>query len=222
MTLCCSWRFPEPPPRTTGSRSRDVTTGVKHSESRVFAVGGVIWARRCATPLLVLVSWFASTAASAEGLSTSAVATVVASTTGAKRSAFPRTESAYLPFFLEAARVYRIPLALLFAVGRVESNFNPAATSHVGAIGIMQLMPATAREMGVRRIRDPRENILGGARYLRVLANQWKGDLVRTIASYNAGPAAVERYRGVPPFRETQRYVRRVLEHCRRYSRGGQ
>jgi soluble lytic murein transglycosylase-like protein len=75
----------------------------------------------------------------------------------------------------------------------------------------MQLMPGTAARMGVTDIFDPRQNILGGARYLRILANTFNGDLVLTIAAYNAGEGAVLRYRGIPPYEETQRYVRRVL-----------
>jgi len=77
----------------------------------------------------------------------------------------------------------------------------------------MQLMPRTAASMGVRDAYDPRQNIFGGTRYLRILANLFNGDLVLTIAAYNAGEGAVSRYRGVPPYRETRRYVGRVLRH---------
>jgi soluble lytic murein transglycosylase-like protein len=114
-------------------------------------------------------------------------------------------------FFVEAARIYQLPLAYLRAVAHVESRFDPRVVSVDGAMGIMQLMPFTARRMGVMHPFDARENILGGARFLRILANQWKGDLVLTTASYNAGAGAVARYRGVPPFRETRRYVGRVV-----------
>jgi soluble lytic murein transglycosylase-like protein len=82
----------------------------------------------------------------------------------------------------------------------------------------MQLMPRTAQRMGVRDPFDPRDNILGGARFLRILANQWQGDHVLTVASYNAGPGAVERHGGVPPFAETRNYVHRVLALYREYS----
>lgn len=100
---------------------------------------------------------------------------------------------------------------------QVESNFNPHVVSHAGAIGLMQLMPRTASSMGVRDPFDPRQNILGGARYLRILANRFRGNLVLTVAAYNAGEGAVLRYRGVPPYAETRRYVRRVLEHYYRF-----
>jgi soluble lytic murein transglycosylase-like protein len=80
-------------------------------------------------------------------------------------------------------------------------------------MGLMQLMPATAASMGVRNPFDPRENIFGGARFLRILANQFNGDLILTIAAYNAGQNAVLKYQGVPPYTETRRYVQNVLRH---------
>jgi len=92
--------------------------------------------------------------------------------------------------------------------------------SRAGAMGLMQLMPLTARSMGVFDPFDPRQNILAGARYLRILANRFKGDLVLTVAAYNAGEGAVDKYEGIPPYKETQRYVRRVLKHYYAY-RGG-
>jgi soluble lytic murein transglycosylase-like protein len=111
-----------------------------------------------------------------------------------------------------AATKYHLSEDLLHAVMFVESGFRPTAVSEKGAIGLMQLMPGTAKDMYVRNIWSPEENILGGARYLRTLANQYQGDLVKTIAAYNAGPEAVKRAGGVPRFPETQDYVRRVLE----------
>lgn len=123
----------------------------------------------------------------------------------------------YAPIFAEAAALYRLPVAFLHAVAHVESSFDPTALSGDGAMGLMQLMPFTAREMGITDARDPRQNIFGGARFLRLLANQWRGNLVLTIAAYNAGSGAVRKYRGIPPFAETQRYVRRVLEYYWRY-----
>ena len=113
----------------------------------------------------------------------------------------------------EAAALYQLPVAFIRAVVRVESNFYADAVSNKGAVGLMQLMPQTAASMGVTDPYDPRQNVLGGARYLRVLANQFEGDLVLTIAAYNAGGGAVRRYEGVPPYRETRRYVRNVLQH---------
>lgn len=139
-------------------------------------------------------------------------------TPGELRDRSPERYTRYEAHLIEAARLYALPVELLRAVMRVESDCDPNAESVDGAIGLMQLMPFTALKMGVRDPRDPRQNIMGGARYLRILANQWKGDLVLTVASYNAGPAAVERYRGVPPFGETRRYVNRVIAHYRAFS----
>lgn len=116
-----------------------------------------------------------------------------------------------------AAERYALPVALVKAVMSVESAFHPGAVSPVGAVGLMQLMPRTARSMGVRNPFDPKENIMGGARFLRFLADRYGGNLLFTIAAYNAGQGAVDRYKGVPPYAETQRYVRRVLKAYHRY-----
>jgi soluble lytic murein transglycosylase-like protein len=135
------------------------------------------------------------------------------------RDSSPERVTRYDAWLEEAAQLYELPVAFLRAVMRVESDFDPEVVSGDGAMGLMQLMPFTAQKMGVDDPFDPRQNILGGARFLRILANQWKGDLVLTVASYNAGPGAVERHRGVPPFKETRRYVNRVLQHYYAYRR---
>lgn len=119
--------------------------------------------------------------------------------------------SRYDAHIREAAALYQLPESFIRAVIRVESDYHAGAISRVGAQGLMQLMPGTAARMGVRDAFDPRQNILGGARYLRILANNFHGDLILTIAAYNAGAGAVIRHRGIPPYDETQRYVRRVL-----------
>jgi len=106
---------------------------------------------------------------------------------------------------------------LIRAVILEESNYDPRAVSGAGAQGLMQLIPETAMRMQIRDAFDPRENIFGGTRYLRVLANMFNGDLALTIAGYNAGEAAVVRFAGIPPFEETQNYVVRVESNYRRY-----
>jgi soluble lytic murein transglycosylase-like protein len=111
-----------------------------------------------------------------------------------------------------ASAKYKIPLPLVRAVVHAESNFDRFAVSSKGASGLMQLMPGTAREMYVRDIFDVKDNIDGGVRYLRVLANEFGGQMEKIIAAYNAGPEAVHRYDdSVPPYEETQAYVRKVL-----------
>lgn len=108
----------------------------------------------------------------------------------------------------------RLHPELLYSVIAAESNFNPKALSDKGAIGLMQLMPGTAAELDVNP-HDPAQNVQGGAQYLRFLLNKYanaKDPLVRAIAAYNAGPAAVDRYNGVPPYAETQNFVTRVLK----------
>jgi soluble lytic murein transglycosylase-like protein len=117
----------------------------------------------------------------------------------------------------EAATLYQIPEQLVRAVIRCESDYDPRAVSVSGARGLMQLMPDTASLMQVRDMDDPRENIFGGVRLLRVLANEFNGDLVLTIAAYNAGDGAVIRFGGIPPFVETQGYVVSVTKYYRRY-----
>jgi soluble lytic murein transglycosylase-like protein len=117
----------------------------------------------------------------------------------------------------EAAGLYQIPEELVRAVIKVESDYDPRAISRAGAQGLMQLMPETAQRMQVRDVMDPRENVLGGVRYLRVLANMFNGDLELTLAGYNAGENAVVRHGGIPPFDETEDYVARVLAYYRRY-----
>lgn len=119
----------------------------------------------------------------------------------------------YDTYIEEAALLYQLPPSFIRAVLRVESNFYPDVVSCDGAMGLMQLMPATAASMGVRNPFDPRENIFGGARFLRVLANYFNGDLILTIAAYNAGQNAVLKYQGIPPYPETRRYVQNVLRH---------
>jgi soluble lytic murein transglycosylase-like protein len=110
-----------------------------------------------------------------------------------------------------------LPEGLLHAVIKAESNYDADAVSHKGAVGLMQLMPDTARRFGVRDARDPAANVLGGARYLKSLLAMFDADLALALAAYNAGPAAVLRSgRAVPPYGETQRYVPRVLEFYRR------
>ena len=118
-----------------------------------------------------------------------------------------------LDAIFEAAGLrYNLSPNLLKAVARVESNFQPDATSRSGAMGIMQLMPGTARGLGVTDAYDPEQNIMGGAKFLRQMLDQF-GDIQLALAAYNAGPNNVTKYGGIPPFNETQNYVKKVMEY---------
>ena len=118
----------------------------------------------------------------------------------------------YDDLIIEAARTYDLDPRLIRSVVQVESAFNPMAVSPAGAKGLMQLRPILARELRVHDPFDPRQNIMGGARYLRRLLDMHEGDLRLALASYNAGPRNVTRYGGVPPFQETQKYIKRIID----------
>lgn len=132
-----------------------------------------------------------------------------------EQSLIQRIRLDYIEGYIEeAATKERLEPALLRAVIRVESNFNHKATSRVGAKGLMQIMPLTAKELGNKKAldhRNPRANILAGSHYLRTMINEFRGDLPRAIAAYNAGPNAVKKYNGVPPYEETREYVKKVM-----------
>jgi soluble lytic murein transglycosylase-like protein len=125
-------------------------------------------------------------------------------------------ERYYDRLIAQLASRHGVQPALVKAVIAAESNFQPDAISRVGAQGLMQLMPATAEELGVERPFGVIDNMDGGVRYLRAMLDRY-GDVTRSLAAYNAGPTAVDRYRGVPPYPETQAYVERVLEYYRGY-----
>ena len=118
-----------------------------------------------------------------------------------------------------ACQRYGVEFALVKAVIKAESAFDPSALSPAGARGLMQLMPATAAQHGVGDVHNPQSNIEGGVRHLRLLLNRFRGDLSLTLAAYNAGPETVDRYNGIPPYAETQTYVQRVLQYRESYRR---
>lgn len=135
-----------------------------------------------------------------------------------RRSIF---SSRYDHLIRAAARRYNLDPMLIKAVIKTESDFDRFSVSSKGAKGLMQLMPGTAREMRVRSVFDPKQNIFGGSRYLRQMHNRFGGDSRLALAAYNAGPTAVKNHRGVPPYPETKRYIKKVQAHYRSLSGRG-
>ncbi len=130
---------------------------------------------------------------------------------------YARNRQRMAPLVTRAAQRASLPAPLIDAVVTAESAYDSDAVSPAGAVGLMQLMPATARHYQVDDARNPVENLLAGARHLKHLLARFDGDLTLALAAYNAGETAVRRFGKIPPYSETQRYVERVLEHYRRY-----
>lgn len=134
---------------------------------------------------------------------------------GLTRSMLDQRAADQMGWVMHYAQHHRVDQELIRAIITVESCFDRFAVSRVGAEGLMQLMPGTAREVGVDNAFDPRQNIRGGVTYFARMLDRFEGDLTLALAAYNAGPGAVERHGGVPPFRETQGYIERVFNEYR-------
>ena len=129
----------------------------------------------------------------------------------------PDRYSRYDAYIAEASQLYAIPEALIRAITRVESDYDPNVVSCAGARGLMQVMPYEVKSERIQHVFDPRENILAGTRMLRTKANRWNGDLELTIAAYHAGSGAVAKYHGIPPYATTQQYVKWVVKRYQQY-----
>jgi soluble lytic murein transglycosylase-like protein len=148
-----------------------------------------------------------------QGASAGSPVATAASATGAAGG----ESTPYDSLIEDAARRNGVDPALLKGLIRQESNFDPTAGSSAGAVGLTQLMPATAASLGVSDPTDPAQSIEGGAKYLKAQLDRFGGDPAKALAAYNAGPGAVTRYGGVPPYAETQQYVQKVLGYARQY-----
>jgi cell wall-associated NlpC family hydrolase len=162
-----------------------------------------------ATPSTTTATGTYATDPTATTATTAATATTAIATSGTAEA------SPYDSMIVQAAQANGVDPALLKALVRAESNFNPNAVSGAGAIGLTQLMPGTAAGLGVQNAYDPMQNLMGGARYLHNALQQFNGDESLALASYNAGSGAVRKYGGIPPYAETQAYVPRVLGYAR-------
>jgi soluble lytic murein transglycosylase-like protein len=165
---------------------------------------------------------FAAQLQSATATPGTAAATASASALGATAglSQLP-AGTPYAAEITDAASKHGVDPALLAGLVEQESNFDPNAGSPAGAQGLTQLMPATAASLGVTNVHDPVQALDGGAKYLRQQLDRFGGDVARALAAYNAGPGAVERFGGVPPYAETQEYVRRVQANAAEYRAAG-
>jgi soluble lytic murein transglycosylase-like protein len=122
-------------------------------------------------------------------------------------------EDLYDHVISEASQTHGVPFSLLKALIKTESDFNPTAISSAGARGLMQLMPENIKTLKIKNPFDPRENVMGGTRYLKQLIDRFNGKLPLALAAYNAGPGVVEKYQRIPPFQETENFVKQVMEY---------
>lgn len=127
-------------------------------------------------------------------------------------------ECLYDPIIAKAANQYNVDPAMVKAIILAESGYNPNAVSKKGAMGLMQLMPVTARELGVKNGFNPEQNIQAGVKYFKQLMNRYRGNVKLALAAYNAGSRNVREYKGVPPFKATRYYIKKVLEYHQHYS----
>lgn len=154
-----------------------------------------------------------STVSGTTNTSQAASGTQTSSSTGTSGSSSSVSSTDLDAYFEEAARTYGVDVNLLKAIARAESNYNPNATSSSGAMGVMQLMPATAKSLGITDAYNAHDNIMGGAKVISQHLSRYNGDISLALAAYNAGSGNVDKYGGIPPFTETQNYIKKVLAY---------
>ena len=195
----------------SGSGSVSVTTGQK-----ILGFNPQYTGSSTQTPV-------ATTQETANNTANTDSASATSSTTGTTQTAKTTTSdsdkdslgcpSELEPYFKEAAEKYNVDVNLLKAIAKAESNFNPNAVSSAGALGIMQLMPSTASSLGISNAYNAKANIMGGAQVIAANLKKYNGDVSLALAAYNAGSGNVDKYGGIPPFKETQNYVKKVMNY---------
>ena len=154
-----------------------------------------------------------STASTTTETTTTGATTAAAASSSSTPSVSVSSPDDLEDYFKEASETYGVDINLLKAIAKQESNFNPSATSSAGAMGVMQLMPSTAKSLGVTNAYDAHDNIMGGAKLIAQNIQKYNGDLSLALAAYNAGSGNVDKYGGIPPFKETQDYVQKVMNY---------